>query len=92
MIHKNILDSDEIKSRNVGKGKIADYRKIYKDGLDKVKETKIGELIEGEPLKEKFVPLKEIEFLMDKAPKELSRAVLARILESLLMKKILRLH
>lgn len=79
----NILDSDEIKSRNVGKGfKIADYRKIYKDGLDKVKETKIGELIEGEPLKEKFVPLKEIESLMDKAPKELSRAVLARILES----------
>lgn len=79
----NILDSDEIKSRNVGKGfRIADYRKIYKDGLDKVKETKIGELIEGEPLKEKFVPLKEIESLMDKAPKELSRAVLARILES----------
>ncbi len=79
----NILDSDEIKSRNVGKGfRIADYRKIYKDGLDKVKETTIGELIEGEPLKEKFVPLKEIESLMDKAPKELSRAVLARILES----------
>ena len=79
----NILDSDEIKSRNVGKGfRIADYRKIYKGGLDKVKETTIGELIEGEPLKEKFVPLKEIESLMDKTPKELSRAVLARILES----------
>lgn len=78
----NILELDEVKQYNTGTKIVDEYKKTYKQGLDKLKNTPIKELIENKPLKQKYESIKTIESLMDKAPNELSRAVVSRILES----------
>ena len=78
----NILELDAVKQYNTGTKIVDEYKKTYKQGLDKLKNTPIKELIENKPLKQKYESIKTIESLMDKAPNELSRAVVSRILES----------
>ena len=78
----NILELDAVKQYNTGTKIVDGYKKTYKQGLDKLKNTPIKELIENKPLKSKYESIKTIESLMDKAPNELSRAVVSRILES----------
>ena len=78
----NILELDEVKQYNTGTKIVDEYKKTYKQGLDKLKNTPIKELIENKPLKQKYESIETIESLMDKAPNELSRAVVSRILES----------
>lgn len=78
----NILELDTVKQYNTRTKIVDEYKKTYKQGLDKLKNTPIKELIENKPLKQKYESIKTIESLMDKAPNELSRAVVSRILES----------
>ena len=78
----NILELDAVKQYNTNTKIVDEYKKTYKQGLDKLKNTPIKELIENKPLKPKYESIKTIESLMDKAPNELSRAVVSRILES----------
>ena len=78
----NILELDTVKQYNTGTKIVDEYKKTYKQGLDKLKNTPIKQLIENKPLKQKYESIKTIESLMDKAPNELSRAVVSRILES----------
>lgn len=78
----NILELDAVKQYNTNTKIVDEYKKTYKQGLDKLKNTPIKELIENKPIKPKYESIKTIESLMDKAPNELSRAVVSRILES----------
>ena len=79
----DIYEWNVVRTYNVGKGKIAEpYKKIYKEALDKIKDTSLKELFANKQVKEQYMPTIQDERIMELPINELSPAQLRRIYES----------
>lgn len=79
----DIYEWNVVRQYNLGKGKIAEpYKKIYKEALDKIKDSSLKELFTNKKVKEQYTPTIQDERIMELPINELSPAQLRRIYES----------
>ena len=80
--NNNIDDNYEWDNlKKVNQGKAREYKKIYKQALDKIKDTTLKELLENKKVKKRFNPVKLDDRIMDYKLNELTPSTLKRMYE-----------
>ena len=80
--NNNIDDNYEWDNlKKVNQGKAREYKKIYKQALDKIKDTTLKELLGNKKVKKRFNPVKLDDRIMDYKLNELTPSTLKRMYE-----------